>query len=229
MGTFRHRYTTGNFIVFKKVTKDQFGEPVTVREHTLAEGMSRVPRKLLREGAMVPTGSFEENNARVHIEGYCLPRPDYPFLLKFRTYNSEQDVCVDEYSVCKISIDEGGRQMAVCTELREKRLSLTARNLTVLPDLPLLPELLTLVFTRTAKFFEHKGRYGGFTLSDSSKRHRFTHSFTNSDVKSMNQIRHDMSKLLQDKTGISSPTVPAVAASLIALIKQYRFPYIHKQ
>ena len=80
--------------------------------------------------------------------------------------------------------------MAVCCELVEKRNRTLATNVTLMPPRPLVPHLLTLMFTRNVALYEHKGRYGGILVNKNPV--KFTYTFTGKDIEEINEIRKEI-------------------------------------
>lgn len=197
----------------------------------LAQHLFKVAKSQPREGM-----NFELDEAAVGcntmiVEGYCLHKPEYLYKLGFIDLLTGLGIHLDEYSVCKICFEPNPTNeqlhMAVCAEFTEKRNRTTASHITVMPKLPLLPHILTMIFNRETKFVQQNDRYGGIMIGPTFL--KFKYSFSGKDVEEINEIRTEISQALFDEKGILNPRPLHVREKMIKLLTKRRLPHIDDQ
>ncbi|CAG9317937.1 unnamed protein product [Blepharisma stoltei] len=133
-----------------------------------------------------------------------LERPEYPYKLRFFDVMTRYSIKIEEDSINAVCIcrDEkrADRKMAVCCEYVEKRNFTIARNSTIMPEYPNLPQILTLIFSPNAEFFadDKNTRYDSFRVHNSVNKILFDFEFTGYDVEIINEIRKEISILIFD-------------------------------
>ena len=184
-----------------------------------------------REGMKIEVDHSKLGDKFVHIDAYCLSKPEYIYRLSFQDFITGSVINLDEYSVCKISLEDNPANekshLAVCGELIEKRNRTIATNITIMPSIPLLPHLLSLIFTRQISLFEFKQRYGGCKIGASEL--KFNNVFTGKDIEEINEIRKEISIALFDEKGILNPAPLTVKDKIVKLISKKRLPYLEEK
>jgi hypothetical protein len=229
LGTFPQRYRCGNFVVCKKFLKDLKGNVIeTLQIDQMQQVMQRVAHSHPREGMKIEVDSSRLSDRIVHVEGHCLQKPEYIYKLNFQSFQTGAVISIDDLSVCKIAMESNPTyekfHMAVCCELVEKRNRTLATNVTLMPAGPLVPHLLSLLFTRNVSLFEHKNRYGGIKVNKNPL--KFSHTFTGKDIEEINEIRQEISEALFDEKGILNPTPLKVKEKIFKLLNKKRLPYV---
>ena len=167
----------------------------------------------------------------VHIDGYCINKPEYIYKLSFQDFITGSVITIDDFSVCKIAIEEQSKfektHMAICCELVEKRTRTIASNVTLMPSIPILPHILSLVFVRDISLLENNQRYSGIKIGTSEL--KFNYTFTGKDIEEINQIRKEISEALFDEKGILNPKPLAVKEKLLKLLRKKRLPYVDEK
>lgn len=229
LGTFPQRYRCGNFVVAKKFLQDRQKNNIELLNiENLPCVLQKVAYSQPREGMKIEIEHSKIGDKFVHIEAYCMGRPEYLYKLTFQDFVTGSIISMDDFSVCKVAIEENPAcerwHMAVCGELIEKRNRTIATNVTLMPGLPLLPHLLSLCFTRNISLYEHGKRYGGVSISGSQI--RFGHTFTGKDIEEINEIRKEISVALFDEKGILNPTKLTIREKVVKLVRKKRLPYV---
>lgn len=229
LGTFPQRYRCGNFIVCKKYLMDRNKNVIESLEiDQLASVLQRVAHSHPREGMKIEVDTSRIADKVVQVEAYCLQKPEYLYKLNFNSFLTGAVISIDDFSVCKIAMETNPSyerfHMAVCCELVEKRNRTLATNVTLMPPGPLVPHLLTLMFTRNVALYEHKGRYGGILVNKNPV--KFTYTFTGKDIEEINEIRKEISEALFDEKGILNPSPLTVKEKIFKVLNKKRLPYV---
>lgn len=229
LGTFPQRYRCGSFVVLKKTLQDRNKNvverlPIDNREQIL----QRVAYSQPREGMKIEVEHSKLADKYVHIDAYCIGKPEYIYKLSFQDFLTGSSINIDDLSVCKIAIEENSSfekcHMAICGDLIEKRNRTVATNVTLMPSIPILPHLLSLIFTRDITLYESNQRYGGVKIGATEI--KFNYTFTGKDIEDINQIRKEISTSLFDEKGILNPAPLNVKENILKLIKKKRLLYV---
>lgn len=232
LGTFPQRYKCGEFVVVKKYFLDKNNNRVeSLQIENLAQAKQKVAYSQPREGMKIEVEHTRLGDKFVHIEAFCLQKPEYIYRLSFKDFLTGSMISLDESSVCTVALEQNAAfercHMVVCCELVEKRNRTVASNITLMPCLPMLPHLLTMVFTKDIKLFEIDRKYGGFRAGPCEIWFNFT--FSGKDIEEINDIRKDISEALFDEKGILNPAPLKVREKLFKLIHKKRLPLIEKK
>ena len=232
LGTFPQRYRCGNFIVPKKYLQDKNKNRLEqLNIDNVAAVMQKVAYSQPRDGMKIEVEHAKLGDKYIHIEAFCLQKPEYIYKLNFQDFITGSIITLDDTSVCKIVLEENPAfekwHLAICGEMIEKRNRTIATNVTLMPSIPLLPHLLTLCFTREVSLFESNNRYGGIKVSASEL--KFNYTFTGKDIEEINEIRKEISMALFDEKGILNPAQLTVKGKIIKLINKKRMPYIDEK
>lgn len=229
LGTFPQRYRCGNFVVCKKYLLDKNKNiQETLEIENLPQVLQKVAYSQPREGMKIEVESSKLTDRIIHVEAHCLHKPEYIYKLNFQDFLTGAVISLDDLSVCKVVIEDNPSyekcHMAVCCELVEKRNRTLATNVTLMPTGPLVPHILTLLFTRNVALYEHKSRYGGILVNKSPV--RFAYTFTGKDIEDINEIRKQISEALFDEKGILNPAPLNVKEKIFKLLNKKRLPYV---
>ena len=222
LGSYAQRYRCGDWMVIKQNKRDKKGRLIETWKADSRLTSSAV-KKGPREGLVLKLSEREE--------AACLQRPEYLFCLSFSDYISEMSVIIEDSSVCKVAIEtEASKErlhMAVCCDILERRNRLFASQVTLLPPIPLLPHILTLLFTKSVTYLRHKNRYGGFKVGDSE--FKFTHTFSGKDVNDINETRCEISEALMQGGSLDVRDVGKIRDKVLDLIQRERVAYIDEE
>jgi hypothetical protein len=119
------------------------------------------------------------------------------------------------------------KHMIVCSEYVARKNLTFGRNTTLMPLMPLLPHILSLIFCQKVEYFANvfRERYNGIKFSNYETTLLFDYTFTSEDAKLINKIRYDISQNLGNSDHISDAShVSTIKDDIFLLLTKQRIP-----
>lgn len=207
LGSYSARFSCGDFTIVKKTIRDPETNDLIHTSNVSNPDyyIQQVPRVRRKEGLIQALDSTITDQGSEQIEICWLHRPEFLYCLGYTNLMNHNAIHIEESSVCYITIERDTlfekQHILVCPDFFEKRYKTYSKNVTLLPKLPLIAEILMLIFTRQVSFKEQNGRYEGFDAGIT--KFKLLHSFSGKDVEDINEIRKEISEALFNELGIS--------------------------
>jgi hypothetical protein len=230
LGTYNARFSCGDFTIVKRTIREESTNKLISSSDVSNPEIyiPKVPRARRKEGMVESLESTITDSGIEQVEICWLNKPEFLYCLSYTNLMNHTAVCIEEGSVCCVTIERDPlnekRNILVCPDFFEKRYKTYAKHVTLLPKIPLIAEILMIIFTRIVTFKEENGRYSGFEAGIA--RFKFTHSFTGKDVEDINEIRREISESLFNNLGISGTHKLSIFEKLKKLLLKSRLPRV---
>jgi len=231
VGQLPQRYRQGLYTVIKRTKRKPNGDlvdhyPLGYDHWTRL--LNLLPRFQRKDKTTFKFDAEELTQTEVH----CLARPDYLFALQFYDVTTQIPVAVEEDSVNFVAVETdvamAKKRFGVAADFVEKnKVGKTyARMVTLFPNIPLLPHILSLVFASNVSLEKDKEgiRYGGVRLSESHPALPFDYEFSTKDVEDINSLREEISTTVREPKILSTDVAFNMVDRLIQLLRKPRLP-----
>jgi HrpA-like RNA helicase len=241
LGLHPQRYRNGQFVVVKKVNRAGTSGNLSEVERVEYPDkyINRIPRNCHKETILL----YDQYDRRDEygklktveaIEVHCLSKPEFPYLLCYYDMYTRHEIHMDENSVVYSYYDvnplTSDKHMAIAVDYHETRTKTIGRDVTLMPVIPLLHQILALLFNRNITFYSNyeKTRYESFKANPTCQAIYFDYLFTTQDIQEINEIRAEISIALSDSAYFSSNSGTLdIKHKIFELISKKRIPINH--
>lgn len=234
LGSYYKRYNNLAWVLMKRVTRNPQNK--IVKKELINMSINELNKVYIgqrRPGSRVDINKTSDGKNEVVDEVIFLSKPEYPFKLNFRDMASTSDVIIDDESVnCNLFTPESEKSqkfMLACSDYLMKRNFYYAKNSTLMPFRPLLPQIMSLIFCSRIEYYANvqETRYKGIKFLNSGNILNFDYSFTGDDAKLINKIRKDLVQDLGNKDFIQDFSLKSsVLPDIEEILNRPRIPVI---